>query len=50
MMSEPKEIRPMAEKEKQRAKEKAYANHWHKCKSCGGAAAGDWCEFCLKEE
>ena len=49
-MIDPKEIRPMTDEEKQRAKEKATANRWHKCKSCGGPAASDWCEFCLKEE
>jgi recombinational DNA repair protein RecR len=47
-----KEIRPMTEEERQRAKERAKQNMYgeSKCVSCGNVSTGDFCEFCLNEE
>lgn len=46
-----KQISPMTDEERQRAREKDEANKEKKCVGCGGPAyKDDWCSFCLEEE
>jgi len=47
-----KDIRPMTEEERQRAKEKEAYNTvgFNLCVSCGCPTPNTWCEFCLMEE
>jgi hypothetical protein len=47
-----KEIRHMAEEERQRVKAKeSYIYPWlNLCVSCGCPTPNTWCEFCLEEE
>ena len=46
-----KQISPMTDEERKRAKQKENTNRaWKKCVSCGGPTQSDFCEFCLMEE
>ena len=45
-----KDIRPMTDEERQRAREKDERNTLGKCVSCGCPTPNTWCEFCLNEE
>jgi hypothetical protein len=46
-----KQISPMTDEERKRAKQRKKANSvWRKCVSCGGPAQDNFCGFCLEEE
>lgn len=46
-----KQISPMTDEERKRAKQKENTNRaWKKCVSCGGPTQSDFCSFCLEEE